>query len=180
MSLKQFTMEYTSPLGPVTVSSDGEQITGLWFIGQKYYADTLEDSISRPSLPVFSQVTEWLDTYFRGENPEMQLPLSPKGSAFRRAVWDILLQIPHGELLTYGKIASKLQEAAGGKRVSAQAVGGAVGKNKLSILVPCRRAVGANGSLTGCADGIEKKIRLLAPEGAMRDTFFVPKKSAAP
>ena len=179
MSLKQYTMEYTSPLGPVTVASDGEQITGLWFIGQKYYADTLEDSISRPSLPVFSQVTEWLDTYFRGENPEMQLPLSPKGSAFRRAVWDILLQIPHGELLTYGKIASKLQEAAGGKRVSAQAVGGAVGHNPISIIIPCHRVVGTNGSLTGYAGGIQKKIQLLTLEGAPMEGLFIPKKGTA-
>lgn len=177
--MKEYIMEYNSPLGPVTIASDGENITGLWLEGQKYYASTLEEPIFGEKLPVFQLAENWLSQYFKGENPSPSLPLAPKGSDFRHKVWDILLKIPYGEVITYGEIAKKLEKSSDGKRVSAQAVGGAVGHNPISIIIPCHRVVGTNGSLTGYAGGIDKKIELLKLEGVPMDNLFVPKKGTA-
>lgn len=181
--MQEYTWHYESPLGGITMASDGEALTGLWFDGQKYFADTLASYHEEKKLPVFVQTKKWLDLYFRGKNPDFTPPLHLKGSEFRRKVWDILLAIPYGETMTYGEIARKLAEEtvggisaadagvtttpkkAGAKRhVCAQAVGGAVGHNPISLIVPCHRVVGADGSMTGYAGGIDKKVKLLKLE----------------
>jgi DNA-3-methyladenine glycosylase II len=172
--MQEYTWHYESPLGGITMASDGEALTGLWFDGQKYFADTLASYHEEKKLPVFVQTKKWLDLYFRGKNPDFTPPLRLKGSEFRRKVWDILLEIPYGETMTYGEVARKLAEEpaaattpknAGAKRhVCAQAVGGAVGHNPISLIVPCHRVVGADGSMTGYAGGIDKKVKLLELE----------------
>lgn len=154
----EYTGSYQSPIGPITLASDGEALTGLWFDAQKYFGATLSPAHEAAALPVFTQTCRWLDEYFQGREPDFTPPLAPKGSSFRQAVWDVLLQIPYGRTVTYGTIAKKL----GVK--SAQAVGGAVGHNPISILIPCHRVVGADGALTGYAGGVEKKAYLLALE----------------
>ena len=171
--------KYNSPMGLITIASDGRSITGLWVEGQKYFASTLDENEScEQSLDIFSKTHTWLDAYFAGKNPAVTLPLAPKGSEFRQKVWEILLAIPYGETITYGDIAKKMAESSG-KAASAQAVGGAVGHNPISIIIPCHRVVGSNGSLTGYAGGIDKKIRLLELEGVSMDGLFVPKKGTA-
>ena len=154
----EYISTYQSPLGGVTLSSDGESLTGLWFDGQKYFAATLSQSHKAADLPVFRQTARWLDIYFQGLAPDFTPPLTPRGSPFRQAVWDELLRIPYGETVTYGDIAKKL-----GVR-SAQAVGGAVGHNPISIIIPCHRVLGAKNDLTGYAGGLEKKAFLLTLE----------------
>lgn len=160
-----YTNEYLSPLGAITIASNGTELTGLWFNGQKYFADTLGGEYEAKSLPVFEETRRWLDIYFSGQNPSFVPPLKLCASPFRMQVWEILKGIPYGQTVTYGEIARILEEK-NGKRMSAQAVGGAVGHNPISIIVPCHRVVGANGSLTGYAGGIDKKIRLLELEKA--------------
>ena len=154
--------EYASPVGKLTLVSDGEAIIGLWIEGQKYFAAGIPTNLPvRDDLPVFMQARDWLDRYFAGERPAAsELPLAPQGSAFRQSVWRILCEIPYGQTVTYGEIAKRL-----GVR-SAQAVGGAVGHNPISIIIPCHRVLGSDGSLTGYAGGAQKKIWLLAHEGA--------------
>lgn len=158
-----YTNEYLSPLGAITIASNGSELTGLWFNGQKYFADTLGGEHEAKSLPVFEETQRWLDIYFSGRNPNFVPPLKLCASTFRMQVWETLKGIPYGQTVTYGEIARILEEK-NCKRMSAQAVGGAVGHNPISIIVPCHRVVGANGSLTGYAGGIEKKIRLLELE----------------
>lgn len=170
----QFTGKYHSPIGSMTLASDGTSLTGLWFDGQKYFGSTLEHDVQEKSLPIFHQVSVWLDCYFQGRNPELTIPLAPCGSPFRQSVWELLLQIPYGQLTTYGAMANQLQQQTG-KHVSAQAVGGAVGHNPISILIPCHRVVGASGKLTGYAGGLEKKIHLLRLEGISSDSLHMPK-----
>lgn len=153
-----YTCHYDSPLGGITLSSDGEALTGLWFDGQKYFADTLDTEHAEKRLPVFDEAVRWLDLYFGGEVPDFTPRLNPRGSAFRLRVWDALLAIPYGHTMTYGEIA----KALGCK--SAQAVGGAVGRNPVSLLIPCHRVLGADGSLTGYAGGVDKKRSLLELE----------------
>jgi len=168
-----------SPISKITIASDGQSITGLWLEGQKYYAATLGDDTEEKDLPIFNQTEEWLNIYFKGENPGFTLPLAPEGSEFRQTVWQILLEIPYGAIITYGDIAKALAANQSGKGVSAQAVGGAVGHNPISIIIPCHRVVGSSGSLTGYAGGIDKKISLLKLEGVSMDNLFVPKKGTA-
>lgn len=166
----------SSPLGELTLASDGQALTGLWMSGQKYFAATLHAGATEQSLPLFGQVRQWLDAYFAGRNPAIDFPLSPEGSAFRQAVWSQLLAIPYGATITYGEIANRLSALQGaGAVVSARAVGGAVGHNPVSIIIPCHRVVGANGSLTGYAGGIERKIALLQLEGVSIEAFKTPK-----
>lgn len=176
-----FTTIYNSPLGEFTLAGDGENLTGLWMNKQKYFAATLQGRIEEKSdLPVFSKTKKWLDAYFAGKKPAISdLPLAPIGSAFRKAVWDILCDIPYGQCTTYGEIAKKMAARMNKKSMSSQAVGGAVGHNTISIIIPCHRVVGANGSLTGFAGGIDKKIKLLELEGVDMSRFFVPKKGTA-
>ena len=156
--------EIPSPVGRLTLASDGTALTGLWLEGQKYFAATLSpDALRRPDLPVFEETKAWLETYFSGALPPSLPPLRPEGSPFRQAVWRLLVEIPRGSTSTYGALAHKLR--AEGRAASAQAVGGAVGHNPISILIPCHRCVGADGSLTGYAGGLAVKRFLLELEG---------------
>ena len=170
---------YKSPIGNITMESDGESLCGLWFDGQKYFASTVKGETEDKILPVFQQTKKWLDIYFSGNEPDFTPKLSLDGSKFRKAVWDILLKIPYGSVMTYGEIAKILAKQRGISRMSAQAVGGAVGHNPISIIIPCHRVVGTNGSLTGYAGGIDVKIKLLTLEGADMKRLFIPKKGTA-
>ncbi len=160
----------------MTMASDGERLTGLWFDGQKYYPEAGLPACEAQALPLFDQTRVWLDRYFAGENPGAVPPLRLEGSPFRLAVWRLLQQIPRGEVVTYKAIARQLERERGGGRVSAQAVGGAVGHNPVSIVVPCHRVVGCDGSLTGYAGGVERKAALLRLEGVECRAGAVPEK----
>lgn len=170
---------YMSPLGGITLTSDGEAVTGLWFDGQKYFPAGLSETHPKDALPVFEEAARWLNDYFAGKAPSNTPPLKLEGTSFRRAVWEILLTIPYGQTITYGEVAHRLAEQEGFIRTSAQAVGNAVGHNPISLMVPCHRVVGTNGSLTGYAGGIDKKLWLLRLEGADTSGFFMPKKGTA-
>lgn len=174
-----FTQHYNSPLGGILLAADEIGLTGLWFDGEKYFADHLPAEHVERETPILAETKRWLDIYFTGKEPNFLPPLHLTGSAFRQSVWEILLQIPYGKTTTYGEIASKLAEKMGLSRMSAQAVGGAVGHNKISIIIPCHRVVGTNGSLTGYAGGIDKKMKLLKLEHTDMTGFFVPKKGTA-
>ena len=174
-----YTCKYQSLLGDILLAADEIGLTGLWFEGQKYFANTLPDEQIPQETEILTEAKKWLDVYFSGEEPKFTPPLHPAGSEFRQAVWQILLQIPYGQTITYGEIASKMAELKNTSHMSAQAVGGAVGHNEISIIIPCHRVVGTNGSLTGYAGGIDKKISLLELEHADMSTFFVPKKGTA-
>lgn len=174
-----YTHEYVSPIGKLTIASDGTSVTGLWIKGQKYYADTLETDAKEYDLPIFVSVRKWLDCYFSGREPDFVPPLSPKGSPFRQSVWNILCEIPYGEVITYGDIAKKIALQTGKDCMSAQAVGGAVGHNPISIIIPCHRVVGSDGSLTGYAGGIGNKMRLLILEGMEMSKLYTPSKGTA-
>ncbi|GFH40206.1 methylated-DNA--[protein]-cysteine S-methyltransferase [Lactococcus insecticola] len=167
---------YQSPLGQLTLASDGKNLNSLWFENQKYFGATLPDSVlTSDELPVFADVKAWLDMYFSGDQSDpSDLPLSPIGSDFRQEVWQFLREIPYGSLVTYGDIAKMIARKRGLVSMSAQAIGGAVGHNPLSIIVPCHRVVGQNGSLTGYAGGIDRKIRLLELEGVAVADLTVP------
>jgi methylated-DNA-[protein]-cysteine S-methyltransferase len=152
-------------LGRIQAAAEGSALTGLWFIGQKYFPAKTEAWINRPDHPVFASLKSWLDDYFAKRKPKAKIPLLPSGTDFQQAVWKLLLEIPYGETSTYGAIASRL--SAAGKKASAQAVGGAVGHNPISLLIPCHRVIGSDGSLTGYAGGLEKKRALLELEGKL-------------
>ena len=156
---------YDSPLGPIHMASDGEALIGLWLEGQKYFAQTLGPEVQEADLPIFHQTAAWLDAYFAGKVPEVAIPMHLKGTPFQMEVWEILCQIPYGQTITYGQIARQIAAKRGRKTMSAQAVGGAVGRNPISIIVPCHRVMGADGSLTGYAGGVDKKMALLTLEG---------------
>lgn len=173
-----FIQHYDSPLGGILLAADEVGLTGLWFDGQKYFACDLPAERVERNTPALSEAKRWLDIYFTGREPEFIPPLHPIGSAFRRSVWELLLQIPYGQTAAYGEIAGRLA-AKTGRRMSAQAVGGAVGHNEISIIIPCHRVVGTNGSLTGYAGGIDKKVKLLELEHADMSGFFIPKKGTA-
>lgn len=174
-------MRYQSMLGPLTIAGDGENIVGLWMEGQKYYGGGVSGELVEDAhLPVFAAARRWLDGYFGGLRPSIsELPLAPEGGEFRKAVWEILCEIPYGGFTTYGEIARKMAARLKKKSMSSQAVGGAVGHNPISIVIPCHRVVGANGSLTGYAGGIDKKIRLLEHEGVNVAKFHIPGKGTA-
>ncbi len=161
---KEYTYHYDSPLGAITMSSDGEALTGLWFEGQKYFGSTLTSESEQKNLSVFEETICWLDVYFEGKKPDFIPKLKLKGTKFRRMVWEILLEIPYGQTMTYKEIADKVAKQRGMESMSAQAVGGAVGHNPISLIVPCHRVIGTDGSLTGYAGGMEKKAELLKME----------------
>ncbi|MBM6972000.1 methylated-DNA--[protein]-cysteine S-methyltransferase [Mordavella massiliensis] len=157
---------YHSPLGTILLAADDTGLTGLWFEGQKYFAQGLDKETEEKELSVFQATRRWLDVYFSGQAPDFQVPLHFQGTTFQKEVWKILLSIPYGETTTYGAIAKQLAAKRGLPHLSAQAVGSAVGHNKISIIVPCHRVIGADGSLTGYAGGIWRKEKLLALEQA--------------
>ena len=159
----EYIHHYKSPLGGITMASDGKALTGLWFDGQKYFAVTLSREHEEKMLPVFEETDCWLDIYFQGKEPDF-LPL---------------VLFPYGKTMTYGEIAAYIAKQRGLTRMSAQAVGGAVGHNPISIIVPCHRVVGIDGSLTGYAGGIDKKVKLLEYEHMNMEQFYVPKKGTA-
>lgn len=162
------TCTYASPLGSMLLAAEKEALTGLWLPGQKYYAAGLtEDAAEDPSHPILQTAAEWLDAYFAGEKPEVQaLKMAPRGSEFQRLVWELLRDIPYGETTTYGTLAAKAETRLG-RKTAARAVGAAVGRNPISIIIPCHRVLGADRSLTGYAGGLDKKEWLLRHEGAI-------------
>ena len=172
----EYIHHYDSPLGGITIASDGKAITGLWFDGQKYFADTLDKDFEEKELPVFEQTDQWLNIYFSGNAPGFTPSLKMKTTPFRKAVWEIMLTIPFGQTMTYGMIADRIAKQKGLSRMSAQAVGGAVGHNAISLIIPCHRVVGTNGSLTGYAGGLDRKVKLLSLERVDMSALFVPEK----
>jgi len=169
-------MEYVhnlnSPIGTLTLSSDGASIIGLWIEGQKYFAGTLEKDASEENLPIFETVQNWLNIYFSGKRPDFMPPLMPKGSPFQKSIWDILCKIPYGQTTTYGEIAAEFGRVNGGKPTSQRAVGSAVGRNPISILIPCHRVVGKGNDLRGYAGGVHRKAELLRIEGVDSKKLF--------
>ncbi|MDR1540591.1 MAG: methylated-DNA--[protein]-cysteine S-methyltransferase [Clostridiales bacterium] len=176
-----YSTNYSSPLGSLLLAGNSAGLIGVWMEGQRYFGGTVtEDVTDQSDLPVLVAAKNWLDKYFAGRKPAISdLSLAPGGGAFRRAVWDILCGIPYGEYTTYGDIAKKMALKMGRPRMSSQAVGGAVGHNPISIIIPCHRVVGTNGSLTGYAGGIDKKIKLLKHEGVDMSRLYVPAKGTA-
>ena len=162
----------SSPLGEITLRSDGESLTGLWFADDKHYGDKDIQDAQNAELPVFALAEKWLAEYFAGCEPKVNVPLQFTGSDFQESVWKILQNIPYGSLITYGDIARKIAAQRGLARMSAQAVGGAVGRNPLCIIIPCHRVIGANGSLTGYGGGMWRKVRLLEIEKADMSKFL--------
>ena len=156
---------YDSPLGTVTLASDGISLTGLWFDGQKHFGSTLSARTTEQPLPVFTETAGWLDLYFKGTDPGFVPPVFLRGTPFRLSVWNVLREIPYGQIVTYGQIAAAVAKRNGLARMSAQAVGGAVGRNPVSLIVPCHRVIAADGNLTGYAGGIGRKRSLLLLEG---------------
>ena len=162
----QYISHYHSPLGDLLLAADQDGLTGLWFVGQKYFARLLREDAREQNLPVFLQAHIWLDAYFSGRDPGFSPPLHLIGTPFQRQVWSILRTVPYGQTITYGQMARLLARQQG-RPQSARAVGSAVGRNPISILVPCHRVVGADGSLTGYAGGIHRKSKLLQLEGVI-------------
>ena len=173
---------YISPIGLILLESDGESLIRLDFTDETCASELKSSSkelLPKETLEVFSETKRWLDIYFSGRKPDFTPPLSMKTTAFRKAVWKIMLKIPYGHTMTYGEIADKIAKQKNIARMSAQAVGGAVAHNPVSLIIPCHRVVGTNGSLTGYAGGIDKKIKLLTMEKADMSSFFIPKKGTA-
>lgn len=166
-----YMMTYDSPIGELWIAERDGALVGLWSEGKQYFLASVkgEEIKENPDSPILQQTKEWLDRYFRGEKPQCsELKLAFSGSEFRLAVWKILCEIPYGEVTTYGEIAKKIASKRGIERMSAQAVGGAVGHNPIAIIVPCHRVVGSDGSLTGYAGGLDKKKKLLELEGWLK------------
>lgn len=170
---------YESPLGLITLACQDEALIGLWFEGQKYFAKTLPRETIDLEHPILTRTKEWLDVYFSGRKPSILLPLSYGSTPFRELIYDILYTIPYGQTMTYGEIADVAAKIMHRERMSAQAVGGAVGHNPITLIIPCHRVVGSNGSLTGYAGGIDRKVKLLELEHVDMSHFFIPKKGTA-
>lgn len=176
-----YSTTYPSPIGLLTLAGDGENLVGLWMEGHKYHGVLSSEALTeKDDIPVFTATKKWLDRYFAGEKPSLfELPLAPAGSEFRREVWALLCEIPYGEVTTYGSIAKEIASRKNKERMSGQAVGGAVGHNPISIIIPCHRVVGSSGSLTGYAGGVPTKIKLLELEGVDLSRLYTPKKGTA-
>lgn len=176
-----YSTDYQSPLGRIMLACHNDKLVGLWLEDQKYFAGTVEGKlVEKSNVSVFNITKVWLDNYFTGKNPAISdLPLAPNGSEFRKLVWQALCDIPYGELTTYGEIGKHVALKMNRTSMSGQAIGGAVGHNPISIIIPCHRVVGTNGSLTGYAGGIDKKIKLLELEGADMKNLFMPSKGTA-
>ena len=170
----EYTQHYNSPLGDILLASDGQALTGLWFDGQKYYADTLAAIHEEKPQPVLEETKRWLDIYFQGKEPPFMPAMNLRTTAFRKAVWRNLLTIPYGQTTTYGEIAKHIAVQLHLPQISARAVGGAVSHNAISLIIPCHRVVGSDGSLTGYAGGIDRKICLLKMERTDMRKLYVP------
>ncbi len=178
--MKTYIDKYDSPLGAITIACDGEAITGLWFDDQRYFGCALPETYEeKPSSPLLKEAAGWLDIYFSGQEPDFLPPLRYGSTPFRKRVCDIMLEIPYGKTMTYGEIAARIAGEKGIAKMSAQAVGGAVGHNPISLMIPCHRVVGTNGSLTGYAGGIDRKVKLLTLEKTDMTKLFIPKKGTA-
>ena len=170
----RYLSHYASPLGGITLASDGEALTGLWFDGQRRFGAGLSPEAAAAHLPVFALAARWLDDYFAGRAPDFTPPLHLQDTAFRVTVWEALRTIPRGQTATYGALAAAVAAQLGRPGVGARAVGGAVGRNPISLIIPCHRVVGADGALTGYAGGLERKLRLLRLEGADLSRLRLP------
>ena len=159
--------DFPSPIGILTAVSDGTSITGLWMENQRYWGQSVSaDPADGSNLEVMNQLQKWLDAYFNGKEPSFFVPCKADGTVFQQAVWEQLNRIPYGKTVTYGQIAKTIEQESG-KIVSAQAVGNAIGRNPICILIPCHRVIGSNGELTGYAAGIDRKRILLELEKAI-------------
>ncbi len=165
--MTEWIYHYASPLGRMTMASDGEALVSLCFDGQRHSPASIPPGAVEGNLPVFNMTSRWLDIYFGGNEPDFMPPLKAQGTDFRQAVWKILLEIPYGKTMTYGEIAARLASERGLKAMSAQAVGGAVGHNPISIIVPCHRVIGVAGKMVGYGGGLDRKIALLEMEGSV-------------
>ena len=176
-----YSTTYPSPVGMLTLACDGDSLVGVWMDGQKYHGGTIPEAmVPKDDIPVFTAAKRWLDRYFMRERPSIsELPLAPIGNEFRQGVWTILREIPYGEVTTYGAIAKKMAEKMGRASMSSQAVGGAIGHNPISIIIPCHRVVGSNGSLTGYSAGVRTKLQLLEWEGVDLSTLLIPHRGTA-
>lgn len=171
---------YISPVGNIFLAGKQGKLVGVWIEGQKYFAGSIREETVEHETTVLKSARLWLDCYFAGECPAIPRQLlAPEGSKFRRVIWDLLCEIPYGQAVTYGEMARRAAVCMGKERMSAQAVGGAVGHNPISIIIPCHRVVGADGNLTGYGGGIRKKIWLLDHEGVDLSRYYVPKKGTA-
>lgn len=175
-----YTSIYQSPVGEILLAADEFGVVGIWFKGEKYYAYCLDKENKPKETRIIIELKRWLDIYFDGREPDFTPPLHMIGTPFQIEVWNILRKIPYGKTTTYSEIAKKIAQNRGIERMSAQAVGTAVGKNSINLIVPCHRVVGTNNSLAGYAGGIDKKIKFLKLEGAYKYEYFVPKHSTAP
>ncbi|MCL1972833.1 MAG: methylated-DNA--[protein]-cysteine S-methyltransferase [Endomicrobia bacterium] len=176
-----YSTAYLSPIGTITLACYDDNLVGLWTEGKKYHGDTIpEVMIENNDIPIFGTAKKWLNRYFAGEKPDItELPLAPIGGEFRQSVWKILCEIPYGKVTTYGDIAKKMAVKMGRENMSSQAVGGAVGHNPISVIIPCHRVVGSNGSLTGFSGGVQMKVKLLELECVDMSNLFIPKKGTA-
>ena len=171
---------YASPVGNILLAAKNNALVGLWLHKKHYSSAFTEETTEQEDYPILQQTKKWLDAYFAGEKPKLSsLKLAPTGSAFAKQVWKLLEKIPYGKTVTYGELAQKIAQKNGLAKMSAQAVGGAVGHNPISIIVPCHRVIGAGGNLTGYGGGMANKIKLLKHEGAWQKVFFVPKKAVS-
>lgn len=172
----QYVCTYLSPLGEILLAADESGLTGLWFKDQKFFAHGLDHEHEEKDTSILSDTRKWLDIYFSGKEPDFYIPLHLIGTDFQKEVWSILSSIPYGKTMTYGEIAEIVARKRNLKRMSAQAIGSAVGHNEISIIIPCHRVVGSNGSLTGYAGGIDKKEALLKLEGVSCENLSASKK----
>ncbi len=173
----QYYIKYNSPIGELTIVSNETDIIEIWMKNQKYHSNAEKRKITeKQELPILEKTKKWLDRYFDGKNPKIsELSLKPEGSEFRKTVWKKLCEIPYGTTTTYGEIAKKVAKILGIEKMSAQAVGGAIGHNPIGIIIPCHRVVGADGNLTGYAGGLDVKKKLLEIEGIDITKFYMPK-----
>lgn len=171
-----YTYKYESPLGGITIAADNDAVTGLWFDGQRYSENVLPEETEYRENALIKDAKRWLDIYFSGYEPDFLPPLRVDSTSFRKVICNIMMTIPYGQMMSYGEIAVIAAERLKIEKMSAQAVGGAVGHNPISIMVPCHRVVGTNGNLTGYAGGIWRKVRLLELEQADMSRLYVPKK----
>lgn len=175
-----YTSIYRSPVGEILLAADDVGVVGVWFKGEKYYAYCLDKENEPKETPIIRELKRWLNVYFSGKKPDFEPPFHMIGTPFQIEVWTILHHIPYGTTTTYNEIAKQIARNRRLERMSAQAVGTAVGKNNINLIIPCHRVVGTNNSLAGYAGGIDKKIAFLKLEGAFKDEYFVPKHSTAP